>query len=318
MGDGPEPSHGDAVPTTQPVAEEIPFARPITSSLDAATDWKVGSTGTEVGPTGTEVGPTAVGGRRADQLLLEGSTPGAALLDVVLLVVFVAMFDVLAGVVMGMVVGVGFGPNTPAPDPENPELMRTLLVPAIALRTAAAILIVTVILRYRWQRAGSVGIRLRGLTLDVPIGLGCALLLYGLVMATMSALWAVWPQLIDHQMEENTQRILAMVPNLHPLGLLVMATAIGLYEELLFRGFLMTRLRRATGSWTAAVGVSTVVFVALHAFDQVATALIAVTILSVTFSLVTIWRRSITAAIVAHTVWNLSQLLYLHYPHHGA
>jgi membrane protease YdiL (CAAX protease family) len=80
----------------------------------------------------------------------------------------------------------------------------------------------------------------------------------------------------------------------------------------------MTRLRRTTGSWTAAVGVSTVVFVGLHAFDQVATALIAVTILSVTFSLVTIWRRSLTAAIVAHTVWNLSQFVYLHHLHHGA
>ena len=87
---------------------------------------------------------------------------------------------------------------------------------------------------------------------------------------------------------------------------------IGVYEELVFRGFLMTRLRRATGSWTAAVVLSTLVFTGLHALDQLPVALVAITILSLVFSVVTILRRSIIPAIVGHALFDLSQLLILH------
>ena len=107
------------------------------------------------------------------------------------------------------------------------------------------------------------------------------------------------------------ERIIQMVPRLRPLGFAGVALVISIYEELLFRGFLMTRLRRGTGSWTLAVVLSTAVFTALHAFDQTASALVAVTILSLVFSGVTIWRRSIIPAIVAHALFDLSQFLLL-------
>ena len=87
----------------------------------------------------------------------------------------------------------------------------------------------------------------------------------------------------------------------------------GLSEELLFRGFLMTRLRRATGSWFIAVVVTSAVFTVLHAFEQTRGALITIAVLSVFFSVLTVWRRSIVPAMVAHALFDFSQFLFLQY-----
>ena len=88
-----------------------------------------------------------------------------------------------------------------------------------------------------------------------------------------------------------------------------MAATVGVYEELLFRGFLMTRLRRGTGSWTVAVLISTSIFTALHAPDQMPVALVPIAILSLVFSMVTVWRRSLIPAVVAHTLFDFFALM---------
>ena len=73
----------------------------------------------------------------------------------------------------------------------------------------------------------------------------------------------------------------------------------------------MTRLRRTTGSWTLAVLISTAVFTGLHAIEQTLPALLLITILSLVFSVVTIWRKSIIPAVVAHALFDFSQFLLM-------
>jgi len=47
--------------------------------------------------------------------------------------------------------------------------------------------------------------------------------------------------------------------------------------------------------------------------DQVPLALVAVTLLSLVFSVLTIWRRSIVPAIWAHAMFDWSQFMLLYY-----
>ena len=171
--------------------------------------------------------------------------------------------------------------------------------------------IIAVLARRRGLTARSVGLAWSGAPLNIAIGLATLLVVYGLIAATMTLLWFLWPAVVG-EMEENARRIMELVPNLRPVEFVPLAALIGVYEELVFRGFLMTRLRRATGGWTLAVILSTAVFTALHAFEQTQSALVIVAILSLVFSLVTIWRRSIIPAIIAHALFDLSQLLLLH------
>ena len=74
----------------------------------------------------------------------------------------------------------------------------------------------------------------------------------------------------------------------------------GFFEEVFFRGLLQPRV---------GIGLSTVFFAGAHlSYDQ-PFMLVGVTILSLLFAGLTVWRRSIWAAVAAHTVFDLVQLL---------
>jgi membrane protease YdiL (CAAX protease family) len=199
------------------------------------------------------------------------------------------------------------------PSPTESEVghvPKAMLLPALALRALGAVAIVTVLARRRGLSARSVGLAWSSAAANIAIGLAVLVVVYGLIALIMMLFWLLWPAVVG-DMEENARRIMEVVPNLRPVEFVPVTALIGVYEELLFRGFLMTRLRRATGGWTIAVVLSTVIFTALHAFEQTPSALVIVAILSLVFSLVTIWRRSIIPAIIAHALFDLSQLLLL-------
>ena len=138
---------------------------------------------------------------------------------------------------------------------------------------------------------------------------------YALIFPTMFGLFAVFPGMRE-QMDENAVRLMALIPYMAPWKFAIIATLVGTWEELMFRGFLMTRLRRGTGSWIVAVLISTMVFTALHASEQTLPALIMISILSIVMSLVTIWRRSVIPAIVGHALFDFTQFigLYMYSP----
>ncbi len=301
MGDTPDPIAGDSIPTARPAVDDVPFARPVTL------------------PQSTEDRP------QADELILATTTAGAAWADMLAFFILMILLELLAGAAMSVIVGIPPGPTDldvehrfetiVAPrrgtTPTESALNRTLLLPTLAIRAVGSLGIIALILIRRGQSVRSVGLRRRGFPINCLVGVAATLVAYGLILLSTAVLWLVWPGLLD-QMTENAERIMDMVPRLHPLAFAGVAAMIGVYEELVFRGFLMVRLRRASGSWTVAVLVTTAIFTALHAVDQTQAALVSVTILSLVFSVVTIWRRSIVPAIVAHALFDLSQFIFLY------
>lgn len=79
----------------------------------------------------------------------------------------------------------------------------------------------------------------------------------------------------------------------------VLVVVVACAEETIFRGYLLLRLRAATGSTTAAVALSTALFAAGHAYEGVI-GVVLVAILGVFLALVYLWRRSLVAPIVMH------------------
>ncbi len=231
-------------------------------------------------------------------ILLEESRARSVWADIAALIVIVVGFEAAAGLAAWTFL-------------DDSVEDRDILVPMLSLRAIVAVSIVVLILRKRLQGAATIGLSLRRVFVDMAIGVGATPLVVGVVFVVMSMLLLIWSQLRG-EMQSNAEQILTIIPRLHPLGFVALALLVGIYEEVVFRGFLMTRLRRATGSWILAVVLSSAIFVALH-ISQVPAALIAVTILSVSFSVLTIWRRSIVPAIVTHTLWNAGQFLYLFY-----
>lgn len=287
MNDALDSSVGDEIPQARAAAADgIPMARPITL------------------PCSESASPP-----RPDDMLLATMSRGAAWADVGLLVLCVIAVDAVFGAITAFGVGL-WSESEPWSESARLELNHALMLPALVARTVGTLLIVVMLSRRRGQSLRSMGVRLHQLVLNVLIGGAAAIVVGVATICIMSLLALLWPGLLD-QMGENKARILDMLPRFNLLGLLGVATLIGLYEEVLFRGFLMTRLRRATGGWVPAVLLSTALFTIPHAIDQVPAALISIAILSLTFSVVMIWRRSIIPVVVAHALFDFAMFLIL-------
>ena len=76
----------------------------------------------------------------------------------------------------------------------------------------------------------------------------------------------------------------------------------GIVEELFFRGFLQPR---------CGVALSTILFVLAHLSYEQPFLLIGVSLLSVLFAALVLWRQNIWAAMTAHTVFDAIQLLFV-------
>ncbi len=248
---------------------------------------------------------------RHEMLLLKSPRAGAWL-DLVALAAMLLFLSVAVEVALWTIATAPVGDDPQALAEVKPAVYRALLVPTLVIRAFAAGWIIRAIVLHRGQTIASLGLQSSRLGVNVLIGLGTAVvagLLTALIMITIALVWPV----VNEQMHENARRIMTMVPPMHPLAFAPLALVIGAYEELVFRGFILTRLRRGTGSWLAAVAICTAVFTALHSPDQTTAALVAVTVLSLVFSVVTVWRRSLIPAIIAHTLWNSSTFCLLYY-----
>lgn len=240
-------------------------------------------------------------------MLLKPMGRWAALADAGMLVAAALLLEIAMGIGMAVVNG--------APLNADGELdmaaLKPWMLPMLTVRAGLLTLLILLLCRIRGQRVAAVGMTVRRLALNGLLGIGVCGVVYVFLLALALTVMFFVPEL-QKEMEANQGKLHEMLPDLNIAGFLWLAILVGFYEELIFRGFLMPRLRRCFGSWIPAVLVSTAVFTALHAFEQVAVALPLIAILSLAFSLVTIWRRSLVPAIVGHALFDFSQFVMIY------
>ncbi len=276
---GDDPPLADAAPLDPETPPTAPLARPV-SATDAVLD-------------------------QLDPMLLRGSsTRLASLADVGIIVALMLVFEVVGVALLALASGI------PMSMLGEVDAQRALLIPLLVIRFVFCLTCVFFVLRLRKQSPASVGLVGSKMGTNLLIGVGAMMATYAIMYPVMMALIVAFPAFRD-QMEANADILTTILPKAHPLEFLGAMATVGVWEELFFRGFLMTRLRRVTGGWIVAVLLSTGVFVALHAPSQVPAAMVMIAILSLMMSVVTIWRRSLVPAMVAHTLFDLSQLYYL-------
>ncbi len=258
-------------------------------------------------PVGMPVAGASPAPRR--EMLLESATARSAWLDVICFLVLVACFSLGFESAIAKLLDIPLDASESAATEANTSAMRDLLLPALVSRAGVCAIVIVMILRVRGQTLRSLGLARTALGWNLLIGVGVMVAAYiGLIVPF--TLRVFWPQVFD-DMRQNAENLMKMIPRMSALGLGAIAVLVGFYEELVFRGFLMTRLRRATQSWSVAVVLTTAVFTTLHAPDQTLAALIWIALLSLLLSGVTIWRKSLTPAIVGHVLFDLSQLIGL-------
>lgn len=183
---------------------------------------------------------------------------------------------------------------------------QSWLLPATVIRTFIVIAIILTILVSRGQPIASVGISGNRLGANVLLGLATLVASFAVYFGVVFPLVHFWPAYAE-QMMDNTEFLDSLLGGMEPSMLVLMMALVGIYEELIFRGFIMTRLRRVTNSWTLAAVISVVLFTAPHALDQQAAALVPLGLLAILWSVITIWRRSLVPVIIAHFLFNTAQ-----------
>jgi membrane protease YdiL (CAAX protease family) len=278
--------------TSAPLAQEIiPLARPV-GALDEARELP---------------GDSARRSRHDDPMLLRDMGRGHAALDVVVIIAGLIFAEILFGTALG---AAGVVPPKAVGEDGWAAFRRSLLVPSLMFRTVVVAGLVWVMLRARGETSRSVGLTTRQLPINLLLGPAAALVSSGLAYAYIITAVILFPSL-ERDARENASLLEALIPRMSIWAFALLAMTIGFYEELLVRGFLMTRLRRATNSWVLAVLISTALFVAPHAWDQAAPLMGNITILSLVFSIVTIWRRSLVPAILGHAIFNWVQFIVM-------
>ena len=279
-----EPGEIEPSMTTAHTTGGIPLARPVSDSPVVATE------------------------KPSHEILLCDASRASVWADMGIVILVLVALELISQIGLTFATGIVDLPD----DITDAEINKVLLLPALPARAALVTVVITVFLYMRRRSLCSVGLTADRVCVNVLLGLcamGCA---YALIIP-----WAIAAQMLDPEMtqklNDNAEAIMKLIPRHSPLRFTWLALAIGFYEELFFRGFLLTRLRRALGSWTWATVVTTIVVVLPHLIDQNAIALVPISILSLVFSVVTIWRRSLIPAIVGHWLFNLSQFLGLYY-----
>ena len=158
----------------------------------------------------------------------------------------------------------------------------------------------------------SVGLAARGLGVIVAFGIAAAVAAFGAFYVAIGILYLVYTPGYE-SMQSNASELTTSLPKLHPIGFLALSVWVGVWEELAFRGFLLTRLRRALGRWWPAVLISSVLFAVPHIETQVLVMTFPLFMIAVTWSVITIWRKSLIPAIIGHALFNFIQLMVVFY-----
>jgi len=244
-----------------------------------------------------------------DELLLLRYGRKTAIVDVILVLMLMFAIEELIRFGVNWLISLPFHSTNMAVLPiemfksHADQVSSLITFPAMVVFYILICVFIWLIIRRRGQSYSSIGLDRRGLGLNCLIGIAGLLVCFAFSIFTWGFAIVFWRDSLA-QIDENIVYRVTSVPTIQPLGLLGYAMIVGIVEETLFRGFLMTRLHRALGGWIWSVLISTGIFALLHMHNQVIPILVDTMFCSVVLSFLTIWRRSIVPAIVLHSLWN--------------
>lgn len=167
---------------------------------------------------------------------------------------------------------------------------------------AAAMFTVGILLLAGHQSLASIGWTPRQFGLEILVGAGTLLLTYVVLFAAIIALSIALPSLADQQ-PDAARAVKARMPEMSLAAMALFMAFVAIWEEVVFRGFVLTRLRVILGSWWLAVPISAVLFGSVHLYEG-PLAVVVVGFLGLILAGLFIRRRSLVACIVMHFLHN--------------
>jgi uncharacterized protein len=177
------------------------------------------------------------------------------------------------------------------------------------VRALCVIALVLLLLRSDGQTPAALGLTTRGAPLDALWGLTLTLGAFATMLVSgvlvQGAMRAFGSNLVQQDAADRPRLLLDIFGG---TSMPVFAAAIAVtatFEEVVFRGLLLPRLQRLTGSWGVAIALGAIAFGAGHVYEGWS-AVAQTTALGVFFGVVFLQRGRLLPVIVAHTVFDVS------------
>lgn len=159
------------------------------------------------------------------------------------------------------------------------------------------------------RKVSSIGLTTRALRLNLGIGVASLFGTWFMLMTFGGFIAVLFPSVLKEQSAAQ-QAIEANFPRLSLQQMFLLCLCIAVYEEIVFRGFLLTRLHALVRRWWLAVLIGAAAFGLLHYYEG-ALAVGVVTFLGVVMGTLFVWRKSLVAPIILHLFHNLSMFMLL-------
>ncbi|UCG15708.1 MAG: CPBP family intramembrane metalloprotease [Phycisphaerales bacterium] len=189
---------------------------------------------------------------------------------------------------------------------------QTALLGSTIVFSVLAVACLVAVLKRGGGNFASVGLAARGLGVNVALGIAAAVAAFGAFYVAIGILYLVYTPGYE-SMQSNAGELADSLPKLHPIGFFLLSIWVGVWEELAFRGFVLTRLRRVFGRWWPAVLISSILFALPHMETQMRVMTFPLFMIAVTWALITIWRKSLIPAIIGHALFDFIMLIFVFY-----
>mgnify|MGYP001077191681 CR=1 FL=1 len=174
---------------------------------------------------------------------------------------------------------------------------------------AMVLLGIAIWLRLDGQRARDIGLTTRNLPQDIVIGLLATIVMYMLLMVLGVLIGLFNPDFLG-QPSPAERAIRETFPDTSVRAMVLMMGFVGIWEEIAFRGFLLTRLHAVFGRWAPAVVAGSIAFGAVHIYEGLL-AVVIIVFMGLILAGLFLWRRSLVPCIVMHFLHNTLMMLFL-------
>ena len=189
-------------------------------------------------------------------------------------------------------------------DPRWVQLFGGVGVGAVALLACVTMMAVA------RQQPASIGWTAKKFGFNILLGLlGLGVVMASRVVLVVSAV-LIEPSLME-DLTEAQRGIEENLPRMQLVTMLIVMSFVAIWEEVVFRGFLLTRLQAVLRCWWLTILVSSVLFGLLHAYEGWFAAVM-IAVMGAIMGGLFVWRRSLVPSIVLHWLHNVGALVVLH------
>jgi membrane protease YdiL (CAAX protease family) len=170
-------------------------------------------------------------------------------------------------------------------------------------------LLIFLFLRLDREPIRAVGLHLKDLEGEIWTAFWSLVIIFSFNLAVMVMISIFLPDLATKLAKERTE-VFKLFPTSSPLWLILITAFVGFYEELVFRGFLITRLKVVAGNIWVTLFISSLLFGIAHNYQDLL-AMTQITVIAFIVGMMFVLRKSLISPILAHMAFDFINLAFV-------